>query len=35
VDFLAKPFDDDVFLAVVHQATTTRRPGRRRDSGRV
>jgi FixJ family two-component response regulator len=34
VDFLAKPFDDDVFLAAVHQATTTR-PGRRRDSGRV
>jgi FixJ family two-component response regulator len=35
VDFLAKPFDDDVFLEAVHQATTTRRPGRRRDSGRV
>jgi FixJ family two-component response regulator len=35
VDFLAKPFDDGVFLEAVHQATTTRRPGRRRDSGRV
>lgn len=35
VDFLAKPFDDDVFLEAVHQATTKRRQGRRRDSGRV
>ena len=28
VDFLAKPFDDDVFLEAVHQATTKRRRGR-------
>lgn len=35
VDFLAKPFDDDVFLEAAHQATTRRRQGRRRDSGRI
>ena len=35
VDFLAKPFDDDVFLEAVHQATTKSRQGRRSDSGRV
>jgi FixJ family two-component response regulator len=34
VDFLAKPFDDDVFLEAVHQATR-RHPGRRRHSDRV
>lgn len=28
VDFLAKPFDDDVFLEAVHLATTKRRRGR-------
>ena len=35
VDFLAKPFDDDVFLEAVHQATTKRRQGRRSHSDRV
>ena len=35
VDFLAKPFDDGVFLEAVHQATTKPRQGRRSDSGRV
>lgn len=35
VDFLAKPFDDGVFLEAVQQATTKRRQGRRNDSGRV
>jgi len=35
VDFLAKPFDDGVFLEAVQQATTKPRQGRRSDSGRV
>ena len=35
VDFLAKPFDDDVFLEAVHRATTKRRQGRRSHSDRV
>ena len=35
VDFLAKPFDDGVFLEAVQQAATKPRQGRRNDSGRV
>lgn len=35
VDFLAKPFDDDVFLEAVHQATTKRRRGRPSHSDRA
>jgi len=35
VDFLAKPFDDGMFLEAVQQATTKPRQGRRSDSGRV
>jgi two-component system response regulator FixJ len=35
VDFIAKPFDDDVFLEAVRQATIRRREPRRADTDRV
>jgi two-component system, LuxR family, response regulator FixJ len=35
VDFIAKPFDDDVFLDAVRQATTRDRQPRRADADRV
>jgi FixJ family two-component response regulator len=35
VDFLAKPFDDDVFLDAVRQATTRERQPRRADADRL
>lgn len=35
VDFLAKPFDDDVFLEAVGRATARERRRRRADTGRI